>query len=1014
QTESEGVELSWRNYDSSELSRLNHDGEPYNQRLDLLLENLTRQTGLTFSKETATVEKWFVSENGAIKSSQPAVPDGAMLRPATAEAENKTQQEQLNKILEKFSNGKTDDKSGSDSKSVRESVEGYIAAALAGEDAKAAEYAYPDSAVAAQTGDMREVLQGQDIKTVGMYIGEWNSLAISSVIQADHGRTGSIVLHLKKMILDQKAHWLIDDIDIEEIDKIGEQIRYFINNVPDAKTIIISAHKFATEQAGGQFETNTKSIHTNQVVMKLVDPNSKPVAGARVGTYVDFSDIAENPPIWFLRSGRNSTSVNVKSDEHGKVTLEADEIFGSGWTIEGLAPLTAIDEGHYLAGLREMSRKDLGKEVTLMLQPGCRVHGRLTAATARKRKWSTKTLTVYVHWYAHRPCQYSSKQGRFEFILPPGKYQIQVYSDDPDKDVILPILIKPGQRDLDLTKYLDGTSKPPAVEIENLTESDSPGESRQGQTPAPGVPMLAKSTAPSGEDKSTVKVECLVGEAFPDPKMDRETIIAIENLLGGKITIPDSPTAADLLRKAAQATAMVKDKRVTQEQFNNLVDLLLSRGFVKILLRPTLEVVDGQTTTIRSSEENIKDLIQITPTIRENGSIILHANLELTLKSEEPDANQPSNIRRWKMTTSANIDPGQSWIVEGIKTAEQSSGAREQKSELLVILTPTIARSTKQKEPMETVNFQNAEARNIIEKLAAWTGKTIIPPANLMKQKITIYSSKPMPRSEAAAMILNALCSKGYAAEQTDDTIYLKPLPEEEQPNTGKAKIQIEARIMTVGDEFLKEIGFDPNSIPDFNAWPEPKPSSVWNSDNLKTYNIALNESNVDFLLKTALAHKDTKVLTAPRVTAWDRKTAEMAVSTEYNYTSGYSEPNRPGEEPKPKFDTATLGTFLKIRPQQTSDKKDVIFIDFELEIHRLQSVEDRMYKGKYPYQIPHISVVRTRTQCLIPDGLTLLNCGQKSPGRSKPPQLCRYWVDCRLSADFLIAHPKRRKQGIS
>ena len=215
----------------------------------------------------------------------------------------------------------------------------------------------------------------------------------------------------------------------------------------------------------------TENIQPDQVVLKLIDPNSRPVVGARVGTYVDWSDIAENPPIWFLRYGRNHTSVNVKSDELGMVTLEAEEIFGSGWTPEGKTPLTAIDEGHSLAGLKELSREDLGTEVTLMLQPGCRVHGRVSAATARKRRWSTKTLTVYVDWGEHRPCQYSSKEGRFELILPPGQYELKIYAEDPDKAVILPIRIKPGQHDLDLTKYLDGTSKLPDVISDTTNES---------------------------------------------------------------------------------------------------------------------------------------------------------------------------------------------------------------------------------------------------------------------------------------------------------------------------------------------------------------------------------------------------------------------------------------------------------------------------------------------------------------------------------------------------------------
>jgi protocatechuate 3,4-dioxygenase beta subunit len=210
-----------------------------------------------------------------------------------------------------------------------------------------------------------------------------------------------------------------------------------------------------------------ESKEAGRVILKLVGPDSQPVVGAWVGTFVDWSDIAESPPIWFLNDGGSykaskiDSAAKVISDEEGKITLTEEELFKPQWPTERTVPLTAIDEGHHLAGLRELSREDLGTEVTVTLQPGCHVRGRVSAATARKRKWS-RTLTVYVYWQAHRPCQYTSKEGRFEFVLPPGKYKVQVYSEDSDKDVILPILIKPGQRDLDITEYLDDESKLPA------------------------------------------------------------------------------------------------------------------------------------------------------------------------------------------------------------------------------------------------------------------------------------------------------------------------------------------------------------------------------------------------------------------------------------------------------------------------------------------------------------------------------------------------------------------------
>jgi len=408
---------------------------------------------------------------------------------ASAAEQVDPKQKQLNDILEKYSKGTTADEDDKNIQNACKSVENYIAAALAGEDEKAAEYADPGSAVVRQTDDTRQVFHGQPAQILSVCSSEWNTLAISSVIQADRGRTGTAVFHLKKEILDQKVHWLIDDIDLETLDSIEREIKRFLERNPQAKTILFKPPRSLIAPTGSTDDKpnaqdigEEKSTNADSVTIRLVDPNSQPVVGAWVGTYVDWSDIAESPPVWFLNDGGSykespiDSAAKVISNDQGKITLTQEELFKSQWPPERTVPLTALDEGHYLAGLRELSRKDLGKEVTLMLQPGCHVRGRVTAATARKRKWSTNVLTVYVHWQAYRPCQYSSKQGRFEFILPPGKYDVMVYSDDPDRAITLPIMIRPGQRDLDLTKYLDGTSKLPAIETESLLQNDNSGE----------------------------------------------------------------------------------------------------------------------------------------------------------------------------------------------------------------------------------------------------------------------------------------------------------------------------------------------------------------------------------------------------------------------------------------------------------------------------------------------------------------------------------------------------------
>ena len=111
--------------------------------------------------------------------------------------------------------------------------------------------------------------------------------------------------------------------------------------------------------------------------------------------------------------------------------------------------------------------------------------------------------------------------------------------------------------------------------------------------------------------------------------------------------------------------------------------------------------------------------------------------------------------------------------------------------------TPT--RPTKPVDPnlaMEAVNLQNVEMKLIIGKIAEWTGKTVIPDDEAMKLKITIYAPKMLPRVKALEKIYGALRMKGYVAEDSGETIYIKP--------TGNAELGLVPTILS--DQALASI----------------------------------------------------------------------------------------------------------------------------------------------------------------------------------------------------------------
>jgi len=91
----------------------------------------------------------------------------------------------------------------------------------------------------------------------------------------------------------------------------------------------------------------------------------------------------------------------------------------------------------------------------------------------------------------------------------------------------------------------------------------------------------------------------------------------------------------------------------------------------------------------------------------------------------------------------------------------------------------TVALDPNDPNPLEALNLQDVQMRNIIEKISQWTGQVVIPTNDsVMQQKVTIYSPNRIRRSEALALIFAALRAKGVAVEQSGNVIFLKPIPE--------------------------------------------------------------------------------------------------------------------------------------------------------------------------------------------------------------------------------------------
>jgi len=263
-----------------------------------------------------------------------------------------------------------------------------------------------------------------------------------------------------------------------------------------------------------------------------------------------------------------------------------------------------------------------------------------------------------------------------------------------------------------------------------------------------------------------INIDCLILERFGDETMDWETSIMIENFLGQEITIgeargtfgkldadgivttgtegiltdlsPAFPGAS--LRESLRSTFGLDfgywiDKGVPGHQVRAVVDLLISRGYLKILLNPTLETINGQVATVSIrdyapiekivSKEGfdepfgltdyvwVEDTLTVTPSVFADGSIGLKTSIKIGSKSKPEGVVQTSIITERSIDVAENrIKPGESLVIGGMRKSEKRSVVRgvpffkdipiigvlfsskdfeEKATEIIFILTPSIS-----------------------------------------------------------------------------------------------------------------------------------------------------------------------------------------------------------------------------------------------------------------------------------------------------------------------------------
>jgi hypothetical protein len=143
---------------------------------------------------------------------------------------------------------------------------------------------------------------------------------------------------------------------------------------------------------------------------KVVDGAGKPVAGAAVATFW----IADTPPMQPYEA--------TTSDAKGEFALKVN-LYGRAQA------LLAMDKEHKTGGLAVVEPKSADKPAEIKLGPLVHVHGKFYCKELGKRPSWTNVYMMDLATSA-RIIQCASKDAKFSFHLPPGKYQFWGYGSD--------------------------------------------------------------------------------------------------------------------------------------------------------------------------------------------------------------------------------------------------------------------------------------------------------------------------------------------------------------------------------------------------------------------------------------------------------------------------------------------------------------------------------------------------------------------------------------------------------
>jgi Flp pilus assembly secretin CpaC len=234
-----------------------------------------------------------------------------------------------------------------------------------------------------------------------------------------------------------------------------------------------------------------------------------------------------------------------------------------------------------------------------------------------------------------------------------------------------------------------------------------------------------------------VNIDCMIVELYADKTFDRETTIEITDMFGENFALSgQTPTFPGASIREAKRAAFGMGIGYESSKIKTLVDMLVSRGYLKILMNPTIETVNGQKAKIISKDhvpiqkfvttpdasilpysiteyEWVEDSLEVMPHVFADGSVGISTEIKIGSSTKPKGVVQASVITERSIKVDENrVKPGYSLVIGGIRKTEKRDVLRgypvlkdipvlgmlfssrdfeESGTELIFILTPSIS-----------------------------------------------------------------------------------------------------------------------------------------------------------------------------------------------------------------------------------------------------------------------------------------------------------------------------------